>query len=126
MWQVILIAIICAVITLYLKGVGSEFYVFVLIVSGIIILSLVMEYLSSIFEFINYLITLSGIEQEYYIIILKITSVAYLVEFASETINDMGIKGLADKVVFAGKIVIFYLSAPIFYAIIRLLTELMK
>ena len=126
MWQIILIALIGAIITLYLKSVGSELYLFTLIVSGVIVLFFITGYLTKIFELVNYLITLSGIDKEYYKIILKITAIAYLVEFTADTINDMGLKGVADKLIFAGKIVIFYLSMPIFYSIIRLLLELMK
>ncbi|MBR2498278.1 MAG: hypothetical protein IKB67_01000 [Clostridia bacterium] len=126
MWQIIIIALLCAIITLYLKSVGSEFYIFTLIGSGIIIFIFIVSYLSTIYEFINYLITLSGIDKEYYLIILKVTAVAYLVEFATDVINDMGIGGLANKLIFAGKIIILYLSMPIFYAIIRLLTELIR
>ena len=126
MWQIILIALIGAIITLYLKSVGSELYVFTLIASGVIILFFIIGHLTKIFELVNYLITLSGIDKEYYKIILKITAIAYLVEFTADTINDMGLKGVADKLIFAGKIVIFYLSMPIFYSIIRLLLELMK
>ena len=48
-----------------------------------------------------------------------------MVEFAAETINDFGIKGLSEKLIFVGKVVIFSLSLPILYAVINLLSGIL-
>ena len=60
-----------------------------------------------------------------YKIIFKITGIGYMVEFAAETINDFGIKGLSEKLIFVGKVVIFSLSLPILYAVINLLSGIL-
>ena len=66
------------------------------------------------------------INKEFYVIIFKITAIGYLVEFAADTINDLGLKGLADKLVFTGKILVFSISLPIIYSICNLLVSLLQ
>jgi stage III sporulation protein AD len=86
----------------------------------------VLDYLSSTFTVINELIELTNIDKQLYLIIFKVTAIGYLVEFASDTVNDFGLKSLADKLTFAGKIIIFTISIPIIYSIINLLVGLLQ
>ena len=126
MVKLVAVALICAVIIIYLKSVGSELFTLACIGSGIIILSFAFSYLSQAFDFINKIVELSGIDKEFYKIIFKITAIGYLVEFGADTINDLGLKGIAEKLIFAGKIIIFCTSLPIFYAVFNLLVGLVQ
>ena len=69
MFEIIIVALISAIIIVYLKSANSELYIFALIASGIIILSLSLQYLSETFIIINQIIEASGIDREFYIII---------------------------------------------------------
>ena len=89
-----------------------------------IVLSFVTQYLGGIFDFLNKIVELSGIDNSFYQIILKITAIGYLTEFGAEMVNDLGFKGLSDKLVFVGKILILSISLPVFYAVFNLLTGL--
>lgn len=126
MVQIVSIALISAVIILYLKSVNSDFYILASICAGIILISLALKYVSETFDFINKIIEMTGIDKDFYVIIFKITAIGYLVEFGADTICDMGLKGLADKLVFVGKIVIFSMSLPILYAVFNLLVGLIQ
>lgn len=124
MTKLIILAIIFAVIILYLKNVNPELAMLAGIGAGIIFLGYGVSYLTEVFSAINTLIELSGIDRDIYKIIFKITAIGYLVEFGAGTVEDFGMKGLADKLVFVGKIMIFSISLPIIYAIINVLTGL--
>lgn len=126
MAKLVAVALICAVIVIYLKSVGSDLYALACIGSGIIILSFTFTYLEQAFDFINKIVELSGIDKEFYKIIFKITAIGYLVEFGADVINDLGLKGIAEKLIFAGKIIIFITSLPIFYAVFNLLVGLVQ
>ncbi len=126
MAKIVSIAIIASILILYLKNINSEFYLLAIIASGVILLSMAFDYLVLTFEFFNKLIELTGINKEYYQIIFKITGIGYMIEFAAGTISDFGVNGIADKLVFVGKIVIFSLSLPILYAVINLLTGILQ
>lgn len=125
MVKIVAISIVAALIIIYLKSINSELYSFAIIASGVIILIFAFDYLALTFNFFNKLIDMTGIDKEFYKIIFKITGIGYMVEFAAETINDFGIKGLSEKLIFVGKVVIFSLSLPILYAVINLLSGIL-
>lgn len=125
MLKIITIAIVCAIIILYLRNINNEIALLASIGAGIIILFFAFDYLTETFTFINKIIDLSGIDKEYYKIIFKITAIGYIVEFASSTVNDFGLKSLSDKITLVGKIVIITTSLPIFYAVFNLITGLL-
>lgn len=126
MIKIVAIALIFAIIIVYLKSVNAELALLATVGAGIILLYFTIDYLVNVFDFINNLIQLSGIDNELYLIIFKITAIGYLVEFAANTIQDFGLKSLSDKLVFVGKILILSMSMPIIYAIFNLLIGMLQ
>ena len=126
MVKIVLIAIVCALILIYLKSINNEIFIIGLIASGLIMLSISITYITTALNFINNIISVLNINDELFIILLKITAVGFIVEFGASTINDFGLKGLADKLIFVGKLAIFTISIPVFYSIFNLLLGLLK
>ncbi len=126
MIKIIAVAIICGVIIIYLKSVNSELTLLAIIGSGIIISFFLLDYLIQAIDFFSYLIDVSGVDSQIFKIIFKITAIAYLVEFGADTLIDMGLKSIADKLVFAGKIIIFITAMPIIYSIFNLLIGMLQ
>ncbi len=124
MFKIVCIALICAVIIVYLKSSNSELTLPATIGSGILIIYLAVNYAYENIQVFKTLIDLTGVSSYLFKIIFKITSIGYLVEFAAGTIEDFGLKSISDKLVFAGKIIIIGVSMPIIYAIVNLLTGL--
>ncbi len=126
MIKILAFALICAIVIVYLKSINSELSLLASICAGSILLFFLLDYLGEILNFFNQLINISGIDKELYVIIFKITSIGYIVEFGSSTLQDFGLKSMADKLVFAGKIIVLYISLPIIYAVFNLITGLLK
>ena len=126
MLQIVFIAIIGAIILVYLRSMNPELALLATISVGIILLSLTIKQLGQAFDLVNQLINYTGIDKKYYIIILKITAIGYLVEFGASIVQDFGLNSLANKLVFAGKIMILSISLPIIYAIINLVTGMLQ
>lgn len=124
MIKIIIITIIFAFLIVYLKSTKSEYADLALVGSSIILIFISIDYVSSTLEVINKIVELSNLNKEYYKIILKIISIAYVVEFGSSTIEDMGLKSLSNKIVFLGKIIIIAVSAPIIYAVFNVINQL--
>lgn len=122
MIKIVVIAIIFAIIIIYLKSINSELSLLASIGAGIILIFFTLEYLSNTLEFIQKLFESSKIDKELYIIIFKITAIGYLVEFGAGTIRDFGLNSLADKLILIGKIIILSMSLPIIYAVFNLIT----
>ncbi len=126
MIKIVAVALIFTIVIVYLKSVNVELALLATVGAGIILLYFTIDYLLNVFDFINNLIQLSGIDNELYLIIFKITAIGYLVEFAASTIQDFGLKSLSDKLVFVGKILILSMSMPIIYAIFNLLIGMLQ
>ena len=126
MFKLISIAIICAVIIIYLKNTNSELSLLATVGSGIILIFLVFGYISDTFILINSIIDRTGINRELYVVIFKITAIGYIIEFASDAVLDFGLKSLADKLIFAGKILILSVSMPIIYAVFNLIQGILQ
>jgi len=126
MIKIVFIAIICAIIIVYLKSTNSELALLATIGASIIVIFFTIDYLAETYDFLNKLISLTGVDNELYVIIFKITAIGYLIEFGASIIEDFGVKSLADKLVFAGKLIIFSISLPILYAVFNLLIGLLQ
>ena len=113
MLKIVVIAIICAFLVLTLKSFAPELAAPALVGSGIIIIYYAVIYLSETFSVLKSLADLTGIGQELYKIIFKISAIAYIIEFSAGIIEDFGLKSLSDKLTFAGKIVILTVALPI-------------
>lgn len=126
MIKIVTVAIICSIIILYLKSINTEFSLIATIASGVILLYFILQYVGQTVEFFNNLVELSGIDKSFYKIIFKITAIGYLVEFSASTIEDFGLKSIAEKLVLVGKLMIFVISMPIIYAVFNLFTTLLQ
>lgn len=126
MLRIVAVALVCAIIIIFLKNNNSELTIPATICSGILILYLGVSYVYESVEIFRKLIDLSGVNSSFIKIIFKITAIGYIVEFGAGVIDDFGLKSLSDKLVFIGKILIIVVSMPIFYAIINLITGLIS
>lgn len=126
MLKIVSIALICAVIILFLKNNNSELTMPASICAGILIIYLGISYAYESIEVFNKLINLTGVNSLFFNVIFKVTAIGYIIEFGAGIIDDFGLKSLSDKLVFVGKILIIIVSLPIFYAIINLITGLIS
>jgi stage III sporulation protein AD len=124
MIKIVLLAVVFSVILYFLKNVNSDIFVPALICSGVILTSYSISYLQEVFDFVNTIVGLSKLDFGYYKIIIKIIGLSYLVEFGASTVEDIGYKSIADKLVLVGKIMILVVALPIFYVVINLLGSL--
>ena len=126
MEKLVVLVLIFAIIIVYLKSINSEMSMLATICSGVILVFFAFDYIAKSYNFINEIIALTGIDYEFLRIIIKISLIGYLVEFGADTVSDFGLKSLSDKLLFVGKVVIFSVSLPIFYAVINLIKGLLS
>lgn len=126
MEKLVVLVLIFAIIIVYLKSINSEMAMLATICAGVILVFFAFDYIAKSYNFINEIIALTGIDYEFFRIIIKISLIGYLVEFGADTVSDFGLKSLSDKLLFVGKVVIFSVSLPIFYAVINLIKGLLS
>lgn len=125
MFKIVACAIVCAFILIYLKSIGSEFFSVAVLGVGVILTALGIDYLTQTVAFINDFIEKTGVNTEHLTVVLKIIGIAYIVEFGSGIIEDLGLKSVADKLIFVGKVSILVAAIPLIYSVFDLLTGLL-
>jgi len=78
----------------------------------------------NIFGFFLQVVDKTGIDKELFSTLLKIIGVGYLIEFSASVCNDSGNTSIGDKVILAGKLLIFAMSMPILTHLFNLVLEL--
>lgn len=123
--QIIGIALIAVFIILLLKQYKPEFVVHISIITSILIFSLIVPKFSAVIELLNSLINKLGVNSQYFGILLKITGIAYISEFATSICKDSGESAIASKVELGAKVIIIAMSIPILGAVIETLVNIL-
>ena len=116
--KIIGIAFIAVIIIVILKQYRPEFAIYASILAGVLILALASNTLSGIIDMIKNISNKTNINSEFLVILIKITGIAILTEFAVSICKDAGESAIASKVDVGGKIIIISMSIPIINALI--------
>ena len=123
--RIVAVGIVCAVLVIYLGSVGKEYGFLVGIASSVLLLTMSLSYVVRFVRFFSGFSDMTGVSSDVVTLVIKILGISYLIEFAASLIDDFGLKSLSEKVVFAGKLVIFALSVPIAEKVISLVMGLL-
>ena len=123
--QIIGIGFSGVLIALLLKENKPEFKIYISIIVGIIIFLLVAKNLRSFINLITDLSNRLSIKSEFISILLKITGIAILTEFAISICKDSGENAIASKIDLGGKIAIIGISMPIITGLLETLLNLL-
>lgn len=122
--KVIGIGFITLIITIVLKEYKKEYAVYTSLIGGAIIIFLSMDTLKVIIDFIKNL-SIKGYNYEFINLLLKVTGIAILTEYAVSICRDTGENSIANKIDFGGKIIIISLSIPVISNSLETLTKLL-
>ena len=124
-FKIVGVGIVCCIIVIIVKQIKPEFAVVVTVATSVLLLIYILKHFASIFTIFDEIISKTGINQELFVILLKIIGVGYLVEFGASICEDSGNSSIANKVVLAGKIAIFIMAIPIIKSLFNLILELL-
>lgn len=111
--KIIGIGLISLIITIILKQYKPEFSIYISLLAGILILYLVMDKLTGIIDLLKSLAQKTSISNNFLLILLKITGIAILTEFAGSVCKDAGEVAISKKIELGGSIMIIAISVPI-------------
>lgn len=112
------IALIGVVAVSLLKTTKSEFAVFAVIATGVVMLVTMMSALREVLLSFDELVEKSGVDDAVFTVVLKIIGVGYLTEYSASIAEDAGCASIARKLQFGGKVVIFLMSISIVTALV--------
>lgn len=123
--KIIGIAFIAVIIIVILKQYRPEFAIYASIIAGVLILTLASGTLSGIIDMIKSISSKTNINSEFLVILIKITGIAILTEFAVSICKDSEESAIASKVDIGGKIIIISMSIPIINALIDTVVKIL-
>lgn len=123
--KVIILGIVICFLSVLLKQIKPEYSVITIIVGGIILVLYIVNSLIDVFGFFSNVVGKTGIDGDLFLLLVKIIGIGYLIEFAVGICNDSGHTSIGDKIVLAGKIMIFIISMPIITNLFNLILDLL-
>ena len=123
--KIVGIGLIGLIIMILLKQYKPEFAIYISIAVGILILILVMDKLQGIIKLIQSFTNRASINSSFLAILIKITGIAFLSEFAVSICKDSGESAIASKIEMGTKIIIITMSIPILSSLLEIILKIL-
>ena len=123
--KIIGIALIGLIIVILLKQYRPEFAIYVSLLTGVLILILVMDKLTGIINLLQSLANKTSINSIFLTLLIKITGIAFLSEFAVSICKDSGEAAIASKIEIGTKIIIISMSIPIISSLLEIIVKVL-
>ncbi|MBP3436062.1 MAG: stage III sporulation protein AD [Clostridia bacterium] len=107
-------AVIAAFLAVVLRRYIPEQALAVGLIAGALILAAALIGAVPVLDEIQELLSVSGLSNEYVVVLFKALGVCLLTQLAADACRDAGEQGLASKAEFAGKISMLVLALPLF------------
>lgn len=123
--KIIGIGLLALIIIVILKQYKPEFAIYVSMIAGVLILVLAIPKLTGIINLLQSLANKTYINKSFLSILLKITGIAFITEFAVSICSDAGEKAIASKIEIGSKVIIIAMSIPIITSLLELVIEIL-
>ncbi len=123
--KIIGIGLISLIIIIIIRQYKPEFTLYISLIAGAIILLFVMDKLTEIINLLTSLSSKTAVNNSFLKLLLKITGIAFLTEFAVSICRDTGESAIANKIDMGGKIIIVSMSIPIISSLLETIIEIL-
>ena len=123
--KIIGVGLISLIIIIIVRQYKPEFTLYVSLFAGAIILVFIMDKLDGIINLLTTLSNKTAINNEFLTLLIKITGIAFLTEFAVSICKDTGETAIANKVDMGGKVIIVSMSIPIISSLLETVVEIL-
>lgn len=123
--KIIGIGLIALIIIILLKQYKPEFAVYVSLIAGTLILMLAIDKLAGIISLLQSLANKASINTEFLTLLIKITGIAFLSEFAVSICKDAGEAAIASKMEIGAKLIIISMSIPIISSLLEIILKIL-
>ena len=123
--KIIAIALVAVVLIILLKQYKPEFALYISLLTGILIIILVMDKLTGIIQLRESISNKANINNQFIAILIKITGIAFLSEFAVSICKDAGETAISNKIEIGTKIIIISMSIPIISSLLEIILKIL-
>lgn len=123
--RIIGIGLIALIIIILLKQYKPEFAIYISLLTGVLIILLLVDQLTGIVNLIQSIAGKANINSQFLALLIKITGIAFLSEFAVSICRDSGEGAIASKIELGSKIIIISMSIPIISSLLEIILEIL-
>lgn len=124
-FKIIGVGLTSLIIIMILRQYKPEFVIYLSLITGAIILFLILDKISGIISLLKELANKSNMNSEFLVILLKITGIAFLTEFAVSICKDSNESAIANKIDLGGKVIIIAISIPIISSLLETIIKVL-
>ncbi|CDA17134.1 MAG: stage III sporulation protein AD [Clostridia bacterium] len=123
--KIIGIGLIALIVIIIIKQYRPEFAVYVSLIAGALILLLILDKMSGVINLLTNLANKTSINKDFIFLLIKITGIAFLTEFAVSICKDAGESAIATKIDMGGKVMIVAISIPIISSLLETIVKIL-
>ena len=123
--KIIGIGFLTLIIAIIIKEYRKEYYIYVVLIGGALILISSLDTIKYIVNFINEISSNDKYDNQFISLLLKLTGISILIEYAVNVCKDAGENSIANKIDFGGKIVLISMSIPVISVTLEALMNLL-
>ncbi len=123
--KIIGVGLISVILIIIIKQYRPEFAIYISIGAGVIIFTLISGKLAGIIEVLKNFASKTSVNYDFILLLLKITGIAILTEFAVSICKDSGESAIANKIDLGGKVIIMSMSVPILSSLVQIVINIL-
>ena len=123
--KIIGIGLVGLIIIVILKQYKPELAIYVSMAAGVIILVYAIEELTGVINLLQSISSKASINSEFLGLLIKMTGIAFLSEFAISICKDSGEAAIASKIEIGTKIIIISMSIPIISSLLEIILKVL-
>lgn len=123
--KIVGIGLVSLILIIIIKQYRPEFALYISLIAGAIILYLALDKISNVINLLRQICDKSGINSKFLALLIKMTGIAYLAEFAISICKDSGESAIASKVELGSKAIIISMSIPIIYNLLEVILKIL-
>ena len=123
--KIVGIGLIAVVLIIIVKQYRPEFALYISLIAGVVILYMALDNLTSCINLLKQICEKSGVNSKFLGILIKMTGIAFLSEFALSICKDAGEGAIASKVEIGSKAIIISMSIPIIYNLLDVILKIL-
>lgn len=123
--KILAVALVTVFAHMLIKQTKPEIAVLISIVGSVVIIFMAVNILNSVITSFYKIFQTTGVESTLLTPLLKIIALGYIAEFGANICVDAGASSVADKVLFAAKLIILVIAMPIVTTVIDMVVALL-
>jgi stage III sporulation protein AD len=120
------VALLIGFLVILLKEHKPLFALVLSLAAGVLLLTVLLDKLELVMQMMRRIAERADVQPAFIGTLLKIIGIAYIAEFAAQTLRDAGQESIAAKVELAGKLFILVMALPILQMILDTILKLLE